>query len=142
MNATTQTLPGWLQEFDEDYRSPSALTTAAGFQDMSWHNDVCPRFQMIISPEVSLTIWAQPENPEIREIKNGRFTATLECMNDHEPEYKVMMAADDTGIDWSQHNGRDIELYHGDDVIAAIAECHRVAAICGRFYNDPEYLHV
>jgi hypothetical protein len=77
-------LAQWQIEF-EDQASDQMPTIPAGFEDHSWHNDMCPRFE---SEALSLSLWIDHSDPEKREWPEmDRFTiyegtSFTEHMND------------------------------------------------------------
>ena len=49
-----------------------------GFEDQSWHNDVCPRFDKQLPNGNWLVLWVDYLNPEDREYpKEKRFVVAL-----------------------------------------------------------------
>jgi hypothetical protein len=54
------------------------VTIPAGFDDHSWHNDVCPRFEKQLSDGSYLVIWVDFADPKEREYLNcHRFAVDL-----------------------------------------------------------------
>ena len=57
----------------------------AGFDDRSWHNDVCPRFEKNLPDGQYLIIWVDYADPKDREYSNcHRFAVDI---NDHDATY-------------------------------------------------------
>lgn len=57
----------------------------AGFDDQSWHNDVCPRFEKNLPDGQYLVIWVDYADPEDREYSNcHRFAVDI---HDHDATY-------------------------------------------------------
>jgi hypothetical protein len=65
----------WIREFDESYAVPDCITQAEGIRDISWHNDVCPSFDVPLGKLMhALTIWADHPDLEKRELPGPRFS--------------------------------------------------------------------
>lgn len=52
------------------------MPTLEGFEDTSWHNDVCPSLQRQIWNNSCLKVWCDYENPEMREVGGDKYTVT------------------------------------------------------------------
>jgi hypothetical protein len=63
------------------YNVPEFLLTDAGWEDVSWHNDVCPRFE---NKELGLAVWVEANEPECREYEEwAQYTVVaIKCMID------------------------------------------------------------
>ena len=60
---------GYAKEFNAaDYEVPSFLQTAY-WLDVSWHNDVCPRFE---NDELMLAVWVETTDPCGREYDDWK----------------------------------------------------------------------
>lgn len=83
----------WSNEFGPEYRVPGkvlAALKAAGFEDESWHNDACPKFEKEVAWQnkqdfrgrtivQKLTMWCEPKEKNMREGGGGsevRFCVT------------------------------------------------------------------
>jgi hypothetical protein len=54
------------------------VTIPDGFEDNSWHNDACPRFQKQLPDGNYLVIWVNYANPQDRDYPNlHRFSIDL-----------------------------------------------------------------
>ena len=56
------------------------MPTFEGFEDTSWHNDVCPSFERKLKHGVSVRVWVDHPNPKEREedsTLNHRFAIDL-----------------------------------------------------------------
>jgi hypothetical protein len=91
---------GWMSEHGEDYEVPPEVTQLEGLQDLSWHNDVCPRFGCN-DEGIGPNLWVDHVDPEKREC----------CPT---PRYLVVFQVSDCS------SSDDVVLYHGDDVHEAI----------------------
>lgn len=114
--------PLWTQEFDESYAVPDCIAMAEGLVDTSWHNNVCPSFQVECSTDANgvtlihdLIIWADHPDPDQREIpSNSRFL--------------IQMSADGMGF-WQDGDGPfgyEGELFATDDETLVIPEYLRL----------------
>lgn len=69
-----------------------------GFDDMSWRNDACPRFD---SEALGLTLWIDFKDPAQREIEHGgkRFTLVIgdepEAIEESDDMADILAAIDD-----------------------------------------------
>jgi len=54
-----------------DFSAGDMPAIPEGFEDLSWHNDVCPSFE-----RNGLKLWVDYLNPNRRELKGKRFTLT------------------------------------------------------------------
>ena len=60
---------GYIKEFNAtDYEVPSFLQIN-GWQDVSWHNDVCPRFE---NEKLMLAVWVETTDPCGREYEDWK----------------------------------------------------------------------
>jgi hypothetical protein len=58
----------YAKEFNHlEYNVPEFLLTGEGWEDVSWHNDVCPRFE---NRELGLAVWVDCNEPECREYED------------------------------------------------------------------------
>lgn len=63
---------------DFDYELP----TIEGFEDVSWHNDVCPSLECYFSDDSTIRLWCDYANPQRREVGGKRFTVSLSPSED------------------------------------------------------------
>ena len=45
------------------------MPTFDGFEDTSWHNDVCPSFEKYLAQELSLRVWV--DHPDANQREDG-----------------------------------------------------------------------
>ncbi len=69
-----------------------------GFEDNSWHNDVCPNWIKNNSDGSVINLWIDYKNPEEREMKKGKRFMIFHFKND-----------EDLSIDSANFS------YHGND---------------------------
>ena len=48
-----------------------------GWEDNSWHNDVCPSMDYDLGEERILRVWMDYKNPEFREIGGTRYAVAI-----------------------------------------------------------------
>lgn len=96
----------WLDEFGPAYAVPREVLETPDVFDCSWHNDVCPSFCLPgcdgVEPNPDVRLWVDHPDPEQREFGDHRYVVSTSETNE--------------------------EHYHGDDLVAALAEWHRVSA--------------
>jgi hypothetical protein len=71
----------WIQEFGAEYAIPAEIETlvdAGVLADASWHNDLCPKFEMEVNT-VRLLVWVEALNPagpiaDFRELVSRRLS--------------------------------------------------------------------
>ena len=69
---------GYAKEFNAaDYEVPSFLQTAY-WQDVSWHNDVSPRFE---NTELMLAVWVETTDPEKREYDDWKQYTVIKIID-------------------------------------------------------------
>lgn len=68
----------WRQEFDESYDVPEVITNDPLVFDNSWHNDVCPSYQMAFGDNTyDVRLWVNHPDPKQREMPEWpRFQVT------------------------------------------------------------------
>ena len=55
------------------------LIVPQGYQDLSWHNDICPHFERAINPVKSVAIWCDFKEYSKRELGSMyRFTVAVQ----------------------------------------------------------------
>jgi len=73
---------GYAKEFNHLlYNVPEFLTYSAGWEDVSYRNDVCPRFE---NKELGLAVWVEANEPCLREYEEwAQYTVVaIKCMLD------------------------------------------------------------
>ena len=84
---------------DFDYTIPNL---GKGWEDNSWHNDVCPSMDYPLGGEKILRIWFDYADPEMRECGGGRYALAIGeyC------ELESLMGSDDLGeiLDYIEKN--------------------------------------
>ena len=50
------------------------MPTFEGFEDTSWHNDVCPSFEKYLKQEFSLRVWV--DHPDVKQREEGSTLTT------------------------------------------------------------------
>lgn len=61
---------GYAKEFNYlSYNVPEFLLTDPNWEDVSWHNDVCPRWE---NKELQLAVWVDHHEPECREYEDWK----------------------------------------------------------------------
>lgn len=68
-------------------------TIPQGFVDMSWHNDVCPKFERQYNETHSVFFWVDYSEESRRECGGRQFNVVISPSNDDdgyvEPEYVI-----------------------------------------------------
>jgi hypothetical protein len=90
----------WADEHGEEYAVPAEILAIDGIVDLSWHNDVCPRFA-VHDEGFGPNLWVDHPDPDKREM----------CPT---PRFLVLRQVGEEG------SADDIALYHGDNLTAAI----------------------
>jgi hypothetical protein len=81
---------GYAKEFNHlEYNIPEFLLKDKNWEDVSWHNDTCPRFE---DKEHRLAIWVDCAEPECREFDDWKQYTVVELVPDSDGE---MQLADD-----------------------------------------------
>lgn len=61
---------GYAKEFNHlFYNVPEVFTTNTAWEDVSWHNDICPRWE---NKELELAVWVDNMEPELREYDDWK----------------------------------------------------------------------
>lgn len=61
---------GYAKEFNHlEYQVPEFLLKDSDWEDVSWHNDVCPRWE---NKEIGLAVWVDCNEPECREYEDWK----------------------------------------------------------------------
>jgi hypothetical protein len=69
---------GYAREFNHMfYNVPEFLLQNIDWEDVSWHNDVCPRFE---DKEHRLAIWVDNMEPELREYEDWKQYTVVELI--------------------------------------------------------------
>lgn len=90
----------WIAEHGREFAVPALVLNLEGIQDLSWHNDACPRFA-VTDDGVGPNLWVDHPFPHLRETGGERFTVIVQP---------------------SENSSSDDTLIHsGDDVVAAVA---------------------
>ncbi len=88
----------WRQEHGDDYDVPEIITSVEGISDMSWHNDTCPKFGIVVD-DVEVVIWCEHPDPERWEAAYDRFQVYGMDWNDtgilEEAEIPTAVGGDD-----------------------------------------------
>jgi hypothetical protein len=73
---------GYAKEFNRlFYNVPEFLMHSAGWEDVSYRNDVCPRFE---NKELGIAVWVEANEPSAREYEEwAQYTVVaIKCMLD------------------------------------------------------------
>lgn len=67
---------GYAKEFNHlEYQVPEFLLNSSDWEDVSWHNDACPRFE---DATHRLAIWVAEAEPECREFDDWKQYTAVE----------------------------------------------------------------
>lgn len=91
----------WATEHGADFDVPAQVIAVPGIVDLSWHNDVCPRFTFT-SDGSGPNLWVDHPNPDEREYGPGRA------------RFLVKVQVDEI------ESSDDYDAYEGDDLAEAI----------------------
>ena len=82
---------GYAKEFNHlEYNIPEFLLKDKNWEDVSWHNDMCPRFE---DKAHRVAIWVAEQEPECREYEDWKQYTVVELVLDSDNELQL---ADDT----------------------------------------------
>ena len=73
---------GYAKEFNHlFYNVPEFLLSSAGWEDVSYRNDVCPRFE---NKELGIAVWVEANEPSAREYEEwAQYTVVaIKCLLD------------------------------------------------------------
>lgn len=72
-------IPQYKQEFPR-FKLPKGVTIPKGFEDISWHNDVCPSFSNV---EKNIVLYIDYDDLEEREEPEGKqFTLLFDSLDE------------------------------------------------------------
>lgn len=98
----------WVQEFGREFDVPALIAEDTRFVDTSWHNEVCPHFQ-VVGAAATVSLWVDHPDDDSREMAGWRYVVTRnECDQNDPTQY------DDAKQDWQQ------TVYAGDDAAEAV----------------------
>lgn len=67
---------GYAKEFNHlEYQVPEFLLKDSDWEDVSWHNDVCPRWE---NKKIGLAVWVDCNEPECREYEDWKQYTVVE----------------------------------------------------------------
>jgi hypothetical protein len=87
----------WRKEFGDGFAIPSGITGNPRFNDISWHNDMCPSFAVDVDPDAHtkgryIVVWAEHPEASERELKMKRY---LVCWRDNDGNGDDILETDD-----------------------------------------------
>lgn len=95
---------GYAKEFNhENYTIPAFITNNSDWQDVSWHNDVCPRWE---NGEIGLAVWVDADNLEMREFDDWKRLTIVRIVAE---DNGCFVLADDT--DYTTDDDKDAERW-------------------------------
>ena len=96
---------GYAKEFNHlEYQVPEFLLKDSDWEDVSWHNDVCPRWE---NKEIGLAVWVDCNEPECREYEDWKqYTVVRLIWLHHDDEVGL---ADDT--EFATENPKKLERW-------------------------------
>ena len=98
----------WLNEFGVDFAIPAEILSAVEsgkLEDESWHNDVCPSFSRYLPAGDGSHMQLFVDHPDPSERELGKESSRFFVL-----QYPANASDDEP-----------IEIYSGDDVVAALA---------------------
>lgn len=67
-----------MQKYMEEFPDFDAvLPTLEGWEDVSWHNDICPSLEHVLEGGMILRLWVDYYDPEKREMDQQRYSLVL-----------------------------------------------------------------